>query len=279
MEAESVVGRPPGRPIGGLVARVPLYVRDSMWADRVWKLFLERDITTAPVLDDRGRPIGLVARTDFAIAPQEPAGTGEAAIPRRRRLVRHVMKRIIRVLPESASIGEARALFRAMSDAQIAVVDAEGVMLGTVSREAVGRAEAAARPPRVLVVDDDRFIRDSLGDLLSEEGYEVELADNGLTALAAIREGHPDLVLLDLMMPVLSGWEVLERLDDDRVGAGAVPVIVISAFPAPVSSIVGRGVRACFGKPLDTNLLLEAVRIWGGPPGAHKPAGPTPANS
>jgi two-component system response regulator CpxR len=277
MTGEFVEMRSPGRPIGGLVTRVPLYVRDSMWADRVWKLFLERDIATAPVLDDRGRPIGLVARTDFAGSAQEPAA--DAVVPRRRRLVRHVMKRIIRVLPESASIAEARALFRAMSDAQIAVVDAEGVMLGTVSRDAVGRAEAAARPPRVLVVDDDGFIRESLGDLLSEEGYDVELADNGGTALAAIREGHPDLVLLDLMMPVLSGWEVLERLDDDRGGADAVPVIVISAFPAPVSAIVGRGVRACFGKPLDTNLLLEAVRIWGGPPGASNPTAPMPANS
>jgi two-component system response regulator CpxR len=153
-------------------------------------------------------------------------------------------------------------------------------MLGTVSREAVGRAEAAARPPRVLVVDDDRFIRESLDDLLSEEGYEVELADNGVAALAAIRDGHPDLVLLDLMMPVLSGWEVLEQLDEERGGSGGgVPVIVISAFPAPVSAILGRGVRACFGKPLDTHLLLEAVRIWGGPPGARTPAAPMPANS
>jgi two-component system, OmpR family, response regulator CpxR len=184
-----------------------------------------------------------------------------------------VMSRAIRVLPENATVSEARALFRATSDAQIAVVDAEGVMVGTVSREVVGRAETAVRPPRILVVDDDHFIRESLDDLLSEEGYQVDVADNGIAALESIRSRHPDLVLLDLMMPLLSGWEVLEQLDDEREGTGGVPVIVISAFPAPVSAIVGRGVRACFGKPLDTQLLLEAVRIWGGPPGA----GTTPA--
>jgi two-component system response regulator CpxR len=259
-----------------MVARVSLYVRDSMWADRVWRLLVERDLAAAPVLDDHGRPVGLVARNDF-IAPASREGIDARRPVRRRRLVRHVMKRVIRVLPENASVAEARALFRATDDSQIAVVDAEGVMLGTVSREAVGRADYGDQPTRVLVVDDDRFIRESLCDLLTEEGYEVELADNGAAALEAMRQSNPDLVLLDLMMPVLSGWEVLEQLDEDREGLGAVPVIVISAFPAPVSAIVGRGVRACFGKPLDTQILLEAVRIWGGPPGRGH--APVPANA
>jgi len=61
MKAE-LEGGGQSRPIGGMVSRVPLYVRDSMWADRVWRLLVERNLPTAPVLDDHGRPVGLVAR-------------------------------------------------------------------------------------------------------------------------------------------------------------------------------------------------------------------------
>ena len=59
----------------------------------------------------------------------------------------------------------------------------------------------------VLVVEDDPDVRSALNDLLEAEGYEVETASNGKEALERLAEHRPGLVLLDLMMPVMSGWD------------------------------------------------------------------------
>jgi CheY-like chemotaxis protein len=103
----------------------------------------------------------------------------------------------------------------------------------------------------VLVVDDDAEIRDTLSQLLQQEGYTVLRAENGAQALDQLRRGHPDVMLLDLMMPVMSGWEVLEELDDSGE-IGNVPIIVVSAMCAP-------GARACLRKPVDLDELLAVV--------------------
>jgi CheY-like chemotaxis protein len=103
----------------------------------------------------------------------------------------------------------------------------------------------------VLVVDDDAEIRDTLALLLQQEGYTVLCAENGVQALAQLRQGHPDVMLLDLMMPVMSGWEVLDELGDTGELA-SVPIIVVSAMCAP-------GARACLRKPVDLDELLAVV--------------------
>src|SRR5262245_24241738 len=63
------------------------------------------------------------------------------------------------------------------------------------------------RPADVLVVDDDQHVLEALLDVLSEEGYSVRAARDGIEALQAIRERRPDLVVTDLMMPSMNGWE------------------------------------------------------------------------
>jgi CheY-like chemotaxis protein len=103
----------------------------------------------------------------------------------------------------------------------------------------------------VLVVDDDAEIRETLMSLLAQEGYTVVGAANGEEALAALRRVHPSLMLLDLMMPVMSGWEVLEELQETGELA-ETPIIVVSAMCAP-------GARACLRKPVDLDELLQAV--------------------
>jgi CheY-like chemotaxis protein len=103
----------------------------------------------------------------------------------------------------------------------------------------------------VLVVDDDAEIRETLMALLAQEGYAVVGAANGEEALAALRRVHPSLMLLDLMMPVMSGWEVLEELQETGELADT-PIIVVSAMCAP-------GARACLRKPVDLDELLQAV--------------------
>ncbi len=76
-------------------------------------------------------------------------------------------------------------------------------------------------------------------------------AANGVQALKLLREGHPNVMLLDLMMPVMSGWEVLEELDESGELPN-VPIIVVSAMCAP-------GARACLRKPVDLDELLQLV--------------------
>lgn len=81
---------------------------------------------------------------------------------------------------------------------------------------------------RVLVVDDDRDIRDLVTFKLVQAGYEVRQAEDGLQALDAVREWGPDLVVLDVMMPGLSGIDVTRELRADPATA-ATPVILLTA--------------------------------------------------
>ena len=105
---------------------------------------------------------------------------------------------------------------------------------------------------RVLVVDDDLDIRELLAELLEGEGYEVSSAENGQQALLQARGNHPDLILLDLLMPVMNGWQFLEQQRIEP-SISAVPVIVISAQENDLA------VATRLLKPFDIEDLLAAV--------------------
>ncbi len=114
-----------------------------------------------------------------------------------------------------------------------------------------------AGPRRVMVVEDDEGIRDALCDLLAAEGYEVVPAFNGADALERLRSGvRPDVILLDLMMPVMDGWAF--RAEQRRDPALAeIPVVVITASRnADVASLEP---RAFLRKPIDFDELLKAI--------------------
>jgi two-component system response regulator CpxR len=118
-------------------------------------------------------------------------------------------------------------------------------------------------PRDILVVDDDRDIRETLAEILLHEGYHVEMAENGAKAIELIRRGPaPALVLLDLMMPVMSGWEFLEMAETDHDLAD-IPVLVVSAMPAPLAPAEAKGgVKACLHKPLKLDQLLDLVHQY-----------------
>ena len=86
-------------------------------------------------------------------------------------------------------------------------------------------------PPKVLIVDDEFDIRQAVAELLAEEGYQVLVAGDGAEALAYLREFHPNLVLLDLMMPGMNGWQfrAAQKHDPDPE-CSSVPVVVLSAL-------------------------------------------------
>lgn len=108
---------------------------------------------------------------------------------------------------------------------------------------------------RILVVDDESNLRLVLRLILEAAGYEVAEAAHGADALEQTTETRPDLVLTDLMMPVMNGSELIERLRADPETAG-IPIVVISANP--------RAARpegdAQVGKPFDADALLETIR-------------------
>src|SRR6478672_9494529 len=94
---------------------------------------------------------------------------------------------------------------------------------------------------RVLVVDDDPDILDALSEILEVEGYKVQRARNGREALQRIEQDMPDLVLLDLMMPVMDGWEFARSL-----APGARPPIIVLSADRNVSSKAKEiGSRGC----------------------------------
>ncbi len=122
-------------------------------------------------------------------------------------------------------------------------------------------ANEAVRPSfTVLVVDDDPNIRRMIVASLRREGYRFFEAPNGRDALDLMRREHPDVVVLDLMMPVLSGWDVLEEREHDAE-LRQIPVIIVSANRDPeVAMAVDKGICAFLPKPFDIGALSALVK-------------------
>ena len=110
--------------------------------------------------------------------------------------------------------------------------------------------------PRIIVVDDDPAIRESLENLLQDEGYETETCGDGLEALESLRQRGADLVILDLRMPLMSGWEFRATQRRDSRIAG-VPVLAVSADDSPQARAIHAD--AYLAKPLDADTLLSTV--------------------
>jgi DNA-binding response OmpR family regulator len=117
---------------------------------------------------------------------------------------------------------------------------------------------AGACSKRVLVVDDDDTIRAIVAEVLEFEGYEVAIAANGREALEHVRRGQPDVVVVDLMMPVMNGWEFLEACCKEKLFDGT-PVVVMSAHHSLAETGPRLGANACIAKPFDLDVLLGTV--------------------
>lgn len=118
---------------------------------------------------------------------------------------------------------------------------------------------AAARK-KLLVIDDDKSICRSLKSCLSAGGYEVEVAEDGDRGLEAINSFRPDLVILDIKMPKIDGWEVLTRMRS-RQATEAVPVIMLTRVSNEESKVLGFrcGVDDYLEKPFHALELLARV--------------------
>jgi len=108
----------------------------------------------------------------------------------------------------------------------------------------------------MLLADDDEEVLAALSAALTSEDYDVVVAKNGREAIEHFREGHFDIALLDLNMPVKGGWEAFERLTTIHP---LLQVIVITARPDQYSLAAAAGVAALVEKPLDLPLLLRTI--------------------
>jgi CheY-like chemotaxis protein len=111
---------------------------------------------------------------------------------------------------------------------------------------------------RMLLADDDEEVLAALGAALASEDYDVVVAKNGREAIEHFREGHFDIALLDLNMPVKGGWEAFERLTTTHP---LLQVIVITARPDQYPLAIAAGVAALMEKPLDLPLLLQTIEV------------------
>jgi excisionase family DNA binding protein len=118
-----------------------------------------------------------------------------------------------------------------------------------------GRTEG----PLVLVVDDDPKLREFMRINLTMEGYSVREAASADEALAAIEDTAPELVLLDVVMPGVDGWQMLQRMQERH---GSIPVIMFSGQvdEGSAGQAEERGARGFVGKPFDPQQLIERAK-------------------
>ncbi len=145
----------------------------------------------------------------------------------------------------------------------------EATALWEAVEHALGSRHPEDRPPVILVVDDEPDVTLYLSDLLSRRGYQVIAAQSGAEALQEVARRRPALILLDIMMPEMSGWEVLRRLRDSP--HRDVPVIVLSARSEPGDAEVGLrlGAKRYISKTAGMEQLLAEIRdVLAAPPPA-----------
>lgn len=113
-------------------------------------------------------------------------------------------------------------------------------------------------PQKILVVDDEPKIVEIVSAYLKRDGYQVIAASNGKSALDLARSGHPDLLILDLMLPEISGWDVCRTLRRES----DVPIIMLTARDEATDKVVGLelGADDYVTKPFDAKELVSRVR-------------------
>lgn len=110
---------------------------------------------------------------------------------------------------------------------------------------------------KLLVIDDDAAVTDLLTLLLKSQGFEVFATNNSTEGLAMIREVQPDLVILDLMMPEMDGWEVCRSVRQ----FSQVPIIILSALndPSMIASVLDAGADDYLTKPTPSRVLVAHI--------------------
>lgn len=118
------------------------------------------------------------------------------------------------------------------------------------------------KPPRILCIEDEPEMINLVRLILERQGYEVLGAVGGTEGLRILKSDQPDLILLDLMMPDIEGWEVYRQIKSDP-GLAAIPVIVVTAKAQSIDKVLGlhiAKVEDYITKPFGSQELTESVR-------------------
>lgn len=118
-------------------------------------------------------------------------------------------------------------------------------------------------PKTVLLIDDDTDIRETLAEVIAEQGFAVVTARNGEEGIRIALERPPSLIFLDLMMPVMSGWDVrpaMKRIPE----LAEIPVVVLSGVDDVHQQVTYLDVDGYLRKPIDVKILLEVVKSYCG---------------
>ena len=122
--------------------------------------------------------------------------------------------------------------------------------------------EAPRRPrPRILVIDDDQSIRELVNLHLKNAGYEVQLAEDAIDAGKAVLEAPPALILIDVNMPYMNGYEFAEALKADPVTRD-IPLVFVTVDDEVAIRSRALGAVAYLRKPLRADRLLDVVRLF-----------------
>ncbi len=118
---------------------------------------------------------------------------------------------------------------------------------------------------KVLIVEDNELNMKLFHDLLDAQGYETLQTREGLQALALARQHHPDLILMDIQLPEISGLEITRWLKDDSQLA-SIPIVAVTAFAmkGDEERIREGGCEAYLSKPISVAKFLETVRTYAG---------------
>ena len=115
--------------------------------------------------------------------------------------------------------------------------------------------------PSILIVEDDELNRDSLRRLLRRRGFDISVAVDGVAGVEAARTERPDLVLMDMSLPGIDGWEATRRLKDDAATRG-LPIIALTAhaMASDRDKALAAGCDDYDTKPIDLDRLLAKIR-------------------
>jgi DNA-binding response OmpR family regulator len=122
-------------------------------------------------------------------------------------------------------------------------------------------APSAPRPPRVLIAEDDPQSAELLEAYLADSGYEIQQAADGQETLHKVQHWRPDLILLDVMMPRISGFQVCKQVRADAI-ARTTAILMITALdqPSDIERAVEAGTDDFLTKPINKTDLLQRVR-------------------
>jgi len=201
-------------------------------------------------------------------------------------LQNHPRLNIKAMIPKPFNLREFAATVRNVLRTSVEdAADAKGISANPP--QAYSTMQARTGPPihnHVLIVEDDAVVRSSLAAVLQSEGYEVDEASNGIDAVTRASRHKPDLVLLDVNMPVKNGWDTFHKLTTEHP---RVPIIIVTARPDRLFTSLGAS--ALLEKPLDIPMLLRTMakqlgqsagqklaRLAGSETGFHSKAATTP---